>query len=80
MGVGDPMAREMADQIHSIAELLAVSLSAAAVGRILGEHIADESGHCRGCKYPTTASPVWPCRLWEIGNEARRIHAAARRQ
>jgi hypothetical protein len=69
---------ETTDQIHSIAALLAVSLPASAVGRILGEHTADASGHCRGCRYPTTASPVWPCRLWEIGDEARRIRSAAR--
>ena len=74
------MVSEMTDQIHSIAALLAVSLSAAAVARILGEHTADSTGHCSGCRYPTTAAPVWPCRLWEIGNEARRIRAAARRR
>jgi hypothetical protein len=65
-------AREMTDQIRSIAEVLAVMSSPNAVGRILDEHSADSTGHCRGCRYPTVAAPVWPCRLWEIAEEAHR--------
>jgi hypothetical protein len=61
------------DQNHSIAELLSASLSPAAVSRILHEHIADPTGHCRGCRFPTAATPVWPCRLWGIADEARRL-------
>jgi hypothetical protein len=67
------MASQVGDQIHSVAEVLADMLSAASVSRILEEHTADASGHCRGCRYPTTAQPVWPCRLWEIANETRQI-------
>ena len=74
------MANQATDQIHSIAALLAASLPAAAVASILGEHTADATGHCSGCRYPTTAAPVWPCRLWEIGNEAKRIRSAAGRR
>ena len=66
------------DQTHSIAELLSASLSPAAVARILREHVADPTGHCRGCRFPTTASPVWPCRLWSIADEARRLPAQRR--
>jgi hypothetical protein len=61
------------DQFNSLAEVLAMTFSTAAVRRILSEHTADETGHCRGCRYPTSATPVWPCRLWEIANEAERI-------
>jgi hypothetical protein len=61
------------DQNHSIAELLSASLSPAAVSRILREHRADATGHCRGCRFPTTAAPVWPCRLWGIADGARRL-------
>ncbi|MCU1663014.1 MAG: hypothetical protein QOI36_1474 [Pseudonocardiales bacterium] len=66
------MAREMTDQIRSIAEVLAVMSSPNAVSRILSEHSVDSTGHCRGCRYPTVAAPVWPCRLWEIADETRR--------
>lgn len=67
------MAREPSDQIRSIAEVLAVAYSATALRRILVEHTADATGHCRGCRFPTTAAPVWPCRLYEIGKETERI-------
>jgi hypothetical protein len=67
------MAREPSDQIRSIAEVLAVAYSATALRRILVEHTADATGHCRGCRFPTTAAPVWPCRLYEIGEETERI-------
>jgi hypothetical protein len=66
------------DQIQSIAEILAATYSAGALRRILVEHSADSTGHCRGCRYPTTAAPVWPCRLWEIGKETERIMSAGR--
>jgi hypothetical protein len=67
------VAREPSDQIRSIAEILAVSCTAGALRRILVEHTADATGHCRGCRFPTTAAPVWPCRLYEIGKESERI-------
>ncbi|WP_232666299.1 hypothetical protein [Pseudonocardia sp. TRM90224] len=67
------MAREATDQIRSVAEILAVMSSPSAVDRILAQHTADSTGHCRGCRYPTTAAPVWPCRLWEIAEETTRI-------
>jgi hypothetical protein len=73
----DAMAGETTDHIRGIAEILAVMTSAAAVSQILRDHTADSTGHCRGCRYPTTAAPVWPCRLWEIADETTRIRSAA---
>jgi hypothetical protein len=72
-----PMAPQTTNQIHSIAEILATAFSTSALRRIQVEHTADSTGHCRGCRYPTSASPVWPCRLWEIGAESERISRAA---
>jgi hypothetical protein len=72
------MSSSSTNQKHSIAELLSASLSAAAVSRILQEHVADPTGHCRGCRFPTTATPVWPCRLWAIADQARRLGAGRR--
>jgi hypothetical protein len=69
---------ESTDQIHSIAEILAVAYPDAAVRQLLAEHIADASGHCSGCRSATSASPVWPCRLWEIGKESERLKLRSR--
>jgi hypothetical protein len=74
-----PMTSHPSNQKHSIAELLSASLSPEAVGRILHEHVADATGHCRGCRFPTTAAPVWPCRLWAIADQARRLRQPTRR-
>jgi hypothetical protein len=70
---------EPSDQIRSIAEVLSATFSASAVRHILTEHSADATGHCRGCRFPTTAAPVWPCRLWEIGKEMERLREAGAR-
>lgn len=67
------------DQIDSIAQLLATSWSEEAVEQILDAHTADASGHCAGCRSQVAAAPVWPCRLYAIGDEARRIRAGGRR-
>jgi hypothetical protein len=67
------------DQIRSIAEILASNYSTGALSQIFAEHTADTTGHCSGCRYPTTAAPVWPCRLWEIGKEIERIRNASTR-
>ena len=75
-----PVAREPSDQIHSIAEVLAATLTSSAVRHILAEHSPDATGHCRGCRLPTTVAPVWPCRLWEIGKEMERLRAAGGRR
>lgn len=66
------MSCELSDPIRSIAKLLAGMQSPDAVRRILDEHTADSTGHCSGCRYPTVAAPVWPCRLWEIAQETQR--------
>ncbi|WP_037057075.1 hypothetical protein [Pseudonocardia asaccharolytica] len=65
--------KQPTDQIRGIAEILAFTYSPSDLSRILVEHTADETGHCRGCQYPTKASPVWPCPLWEIAKETERI-------
>jgi hypothetical protein len=70
------VARESNNQIRSIAEVLSATISASAVRHILTEHSPDATGHCRGCRFPTTAAPVWPCRLWEIGKEMERLREA----
>jgi hypothetical protein len=75
-----PVAREPSDQIHSIAEVLAATFTSSAVRHILAEHSPDATGHCRGCRLPTTVAPVWPCRLWEIGKEMERLRAAGGRR
>lgn len=67
------------DQIDSIAQLLATSWSEESVDQILEAHTADASGHCSGCPSQVGAPPVWPCRLWTIGDEARRIRGRVRR-
>lgn len=72
------MSGEPNDQIRSIAEVLAGVYSESALRRILVEHTADYSGHCRGCRYPTMAPPRWPCRLYEIGKETERLKRTAR--
>lgn len=74
------MIRESSDQIRSIAEVLAASLTGSAVRHILAEHSPDATGRCRGCRLPTTVAPVWPCRLWEIGKEMERLRAVSRRR
>jgi hypothetical protein len=75
-----PVAREPSDQIRSIAEVLAATFTSSAVRHILAEHSPDATGHCRGCRLPTTVAPVWPCRLWEIGKEMERLRAAGGRR
>ncbi|MCO1656161.1 hypothetical protein [Pseudonocardia humida] len=74
----NPASGEPTTTIRGIAEALAGSLPDAAVDRILDEHAPDSTGHCRGCRFPTTASPVWPCRLWAIADELRRLHPTRR--
>ena len=75
-----PVTRGSSDQIHSIAEVLAATFTSSAVRHILAEHSPDATGHCRGCRLPTTVAPVWPCRLWEIGKEMERLRAASGRR
>lgn len=76
--VQTPSSGEPTTTIRGIAEALAGSLPATAVDAILDEHVPDPTGHCRGCRFPTTASPVWPCRLWSIADELRRMRPTRR--
>jgi hypothetical protein len=73
--VPSPLSSQPTISIRSLAEVLTASLPPDAVAAILAEHVADPSGHCEGCRFPTTASPVWPCRLWAIADELRRMRA-----
>ena len=59
-----------------LAEVLA-SFMQVDVQRIMLEHTADASGHCRGCRFPTTTAPTWPCRLYAVAEESERLRRAA---
>lgn len=59
-------------QIHGVARILAAA-NPGAWRRLMTEHVADYSGHCRSCRPSSGASPVWPCRLRAIAEEAERI-------
>ncbi|HXV93201.1 MAG TPA: hypothetical protein VD813_07890 [Pseudonocardia sp.] len=50
-------------------------------GRLLTEHVADRSGRCRACTKGGTGLPGerWPCTIRSVADEARRLHAPARR-
>jgi len=41
-------------------------------------HVADRTGHCRACTSHATGSPVWPCRLRALADEAELVASAAR--
>lgn len=64
-----------ARQIHGVAKILA-EVDPGAWRRLLAEHTADHSGHCRACRPSSGAAPVWPCSLRAIADEAERITAA----
>ena len=40
-------------------------------------HVADRTGHCRACRSETTGSPIWPCRLRVLADEAALVASAA---
>ena len=39
-------------------------------------HVADRTGHCQECTSHATGSPVWPCRLRTLADEAERVTSA----
>jgi hypothetical protein len=55
------------------AALLLIQYSDRAWEPLLGQHAADASGHCGSCRSASGASPVWPCELWLIADQARRL-------
>ncbi len=71
------------DQLLGVAGILAAT-DPGAWRKLLTEHVADSSGHCRSCPTSSGASPVWPCGLRMIGELAERLtaqraaHAAGR--
>lgn len=71
------MSTERPNQIIGVARILAAT-DPVAWGRLLAEHIADASGHCRACRPSSGASPVWPCSLRMIGEEAERMSKTIR--
>jgi hypothetical protein len=41
--------------------------------RLLAEHVPDETGHCQSCRWPTRATPMWPCNLADVAYLASRM-------
>jgi hypothetical protein len=41
------------------------------VEKLLVEHVADASGRCAACRSTSTGSPVWPCALRNVAEQAR---------
>ena len=63
---------------------MTVEPTIAAIGRLLAPdrgawqallagHVADAGGHCAGCRSTVSGSPVWPCRLRVVAEEAERV-------
>jgi hypothetical protein len=42
--------------------------------RLLAAHVPDRLGRCRGCRSDTGSGERWPCSLYRIATEARRLH------
>ncbi len=70
------MTGEAVNQIHGVAKILALG-DPASWRRLLAEHTPDARGHCRSCFTSAGVSPVWPCGLRAIGEEAERLSAQA---
>lgn len=66
------MTSQPVNQVHGIARILAAG-DPAAWRRLQAEHTADSTGHCRSCGPHSGGSPVWPCTLRVIGDEAERL-------
>jgi hypothetical protein len=43
---------------------------------LLASHVSDAGGHCAGCRSTVIGSPVWPCRLRVVAEEAQRVWGA----
>lgn len=42
--------------------------------RLLAAHVADRMGRCTACRSSSGAGERWPCSLYQIAVEARRLH------
>ncbi|MBV9314489.1 MAG: hypothetical protein JO100_12320 [Pseudonocardia sp.] len=56
-----------------VAALLLVNNGPGAWKPLLERHVADQTGHCAGCRSPSSGAPVWPCMLWTIADAARHL-------
>jgi hypothetical protein len=45
---------------------------------LIAAHVDDGGGHCYGCRLPQTPAPTWPCTLYAVGQQARRLHRIRR--
>lgn len=69
-----------ADPILAAAHFLAVG-RAHGWQRLLTEHVADTTGHCRSCRSDSSGgSPVWPCGLRLIAEHAEQLVGRRRNQ
>jgi hypothetical protein len=46
--------------------------------RLLARHVADNTGHCEGCRSATGGTPVWPCTLYALAVEVRALNVRRR--
>jgi hypothetical protein len=68
---------EPTDQVSGVARILPAG-DPCSWRRLQAEHVADRTGHCRSCRRYSPGSPVWPCRLRMIADEAERLALSTR--
>jgi hypothetical protein len=42
--------------------------------RLLAAHVPDRLGRCTACRRATGSGERWPCSLYRIASDARRLH------
>jgi hypothetical protein len=42
--------------------------------RLLSTHLADRLGRCTGCRTASGSGQRWPCTLYEVAIEAKRVY------
>ena len=42
--------------------------------RLLAAHVPDRFGRCSACRTATGSGELWPCSLYRIAAQARRVH------
>jgi hypothetical protein len=63
----------------SVSELALVVVECEGVAaRLMAAHVDDGRGHCRGCWLPQAPPPIWPCTLFAVGREARKLDRVRR--
>lgn len=45
--------------------------------RLLAAHVPDHLDHCRSCRTASGSGERWPCSLYRIASDARRIYGLA---